>query len=393
MQNFDLFLKTKIYFGKGKEDEIGHILSEYGFKKILIIIGQGSARTTGLLDRIIDHLNEEGIKFQVIEGVRPNPTIEAVRQGVAFAKAYKPDCLLAVGGGSVIDTAKSIACNYYYDDDCFNFNLHIDKPTKALPVGVILTIAAAGSECSNSCVLQDDSLNTKAGFNSELVRPLFAIENPELTYSVSKRQTANGIIDILMHTLERYFCESQGYEFADYIAEALIRSVIDAGYKVFENFTDYEARSTLMLASSFSHNGLTGVGKPFMMPAHQLEHALSGRYPEVSHGEGLAILFPAWAKYYLPYDVDKFNNLAKHVFGIDGPNKEENGRLAIQKLEDFFSYLGSATYLEDLNLPDLDIYQLADLVTRNGTKEIPHHKKPMNRDVVVSIFKIAKERA
>lgn len=392
MINFDFLLPTKIYFGKDKDKEIANILDSFSFKKVVIVIGQSSVKKSGLLDQTIRLLNEHKIKFQIIEGVRPNPTKDIVLQGVALTKAYKPDALLAIGGGSVIDTAKAIAVGHYYEGDPFDFNLHKAEPHKALPIGVILTISAAGSECSNSCVIQDDSINKKAGFNSELIRPVFAIENPELTYNVNNKQTANGIIDIMMHTLERYFCESTDNEFADYLAEGLLKAVIDAGQKAIDNPFDYEARSTLMLASSFSHNGLTGIGKHFSMPVHQLEHALSGRYPEVSHGEGLSILFPAWAKYYITYDLDKFDKLSRNVFNISNTSKEENARIGVAKLESFFSSLGSATYLEDLNLEDLDIEELSSIVTEDGTRVIGHHKKAMDKDVAVAIYNLAKER-
>ena len=200
MIDFDFVSPTKIYFGNNKEELIGQICLQGGYKRVYIVIGQGSVKRNGLLARVTDSLDKEGIKYQILEGVRPNPTIDLCHKGIEEARIFAPNLILAIGGGSVIDTAKNIAAGYFYSGNSFDFNLHIAKPKKALPIGVILTIAASGSETSNSCVIQDDEKQIKMGFNDDIVRPVFAIENPKLTYSVSKVQTAYGIVDIMMHT-------------------------------------------------------------------------------------------------------------------------------------------------------------------------------------------------
>ena len=222
MLDFDLLLPTKIYFGKNKEELVGDILKERNANKVLIIIGRGSVKKSGLLDKVINSLKKNSIDYRLLEGVRANPTKELADQGVALAKEYNPDYLLAIGGGSVMDTSKYIAAGYYYDGDPFDFNKHIAVPKKALPVGVILTISASGSEMSTSCVMQEDKTGLKMGFNSEINRPAFVIENPELTYSVDEKQTAYGITDIIMHTLERYLQPSSENEPADRFAEGLM---------------------------------------------------------------------------------------------------------------------------------------------------------------------------
>lgn len=387
MIDFDLSIKTKIYFGADKEKNIGDILLSYDFHKVLIIIGQSSVRKTGLLSTVISSLEEKGIKYLVIEGVRPNPEIEFVKSGLKACKELNPDLLLAIGGGSVIDTAKCIAANYYYNGDPFDFNAHRAKPEKALPVGVILTISAAGSEMSTSCVIQDDKTKTKSGFNSELVRPLFAIENPKLTYSVNQYQTACGIVDIMMHTLERYLQPSSNNEPADGFAEALLKSVIKAGQKVIRNPEDYEARSVLMLMSSWSHNGLTSMGKVFGMPVHQLEHALSGIYSSIAHGAGLAVLWPAWAKYYVDYDLDKFDQLARNVWNSQIQDKRENALQGIKMMEEFFKYIGMPSRLMDFKVGAIDIDGLVNLLTNNGTRVVAHHTKPIDKEVAREIYK------
>lgn len=386
MIDFDFEIKTKIYFGKGKEQLIGDILKERKAKRVLIIIGQGSVRKSGLLDLVIDKLTANKIDYQIFEGIRPNPTIVEARKGLLIAKEFKPDYLLPIGGGSVIDTAKSIACGYYYDGDQFDFNLLKTKPKKALPIGVILTIAAAGSEMSTSCVIQDDKTGDKRGFNSELNRPVFAIENPELTYSVSPYQTACGIVDIMMHTLERYFQPSSENEPADGFAEALLRSVIKAGQKVMKNPYDYESRAVLMLMSSLSHNGLTNIGKPFLMPVHQLEHGLSGLYPSIAHGAGLAVLWPAWAKYYIKYDEDKFISLAHNVWDSHLIDEHENALTAIKLTEEFFRYLGMPSRLMEFQVGAIDIEALVNKLTANGTRVVAHPVKPLDGEVARIIY-------
>ena len=386
MIDFDLHIKTKLYFGAGKEKLIGDILLEYDLKKVLIVIGQSSVKKSGLLTTVINSLENKGIKYHVLEGVRPNPTIEMVIEGLKVAKEFHPDVVLAIGGGSVIDTAKSIAANYYYDGNPFDFNLHIAKPEKALPVGAILTISAAGSEMSTSCVIQDDKTGVKCGFNSDLIRPLFAIENPELTYSVSKYQTACGIVDIMMHTLERYLQPSSENEPADGFAESLLKSVIKAGQKVVKQPDDYEARAVLMLMSSWSHNGLTNIGKPFGMPVHQLEHALSGMYNTVAHGAGLAVLWPAWSKYYVEFEEDKFDQYARNVWDSHIPNKRQNALKGIELTEQFFKYLGMPSRLMDFKVGAIDIDGLVRLLTNNGTRVVAHRIKPLDGEVARIIY-------
>ena len=367
-------------------DFVGQICAQGGYKRVFIVIGQGSVKRNGLLDTVLASLDKAKIKYCVFEGVRANPTIDLCRKGIERARIYGPSLILAIGGGSVIDTAKNIAVGYYYAGDSFDFNLHKVAPKKALPLGVILTISASGSELSNSCVIQDDEKQIKRGFNSDLVRPIFAIENPKLTYSVSKVQTAYGIVDIMMHTLERYFNESSENEPADGFAEALLRSVIKAAKVIVKNPTDYDARAVLMLMSSLSHNDLTSIGKGKLLFVHQLEHALSGAYPDVAHGAGLAILFPAWAKYYVNYDTDKFNQLAVNVFDLHKNNKLDNGKAAIAELEKLFALLEMPKSLKDLGIRNPDIDNLVNLVTHNGQKVIPHHKKDMDANVVKAIF-------
>lgn len=388
MIDFDFQIKTKIYFGKDKELETGKILKERNAKKVLVVIGQSSVRKSGLLDRVLNTLKENDIDYQILEGVRPNPTVNLCYKGIELAHSYNPDYLLAIGGGSVIDTAKEISVGYYCDGDVFEYNLHTKQPTKALPLGVILTISASGSEMSTSCVIQDDDKLVKQGFNSELVRPEFAIENPELTYSVNKTQTAYGIVDILMHTLERYFQPSSENEPCDGFSETLLKSVIEAGPKAMENPNDYDARAVLMLMSSLSHNGLMNIGKKPGMPVHALEHALSGVYPFVAHGAGLAVLFPKWARYYIPYDIDKFDRFARNVFNLNNEDKLQNAKDGIDKLDEFFTSLDMPKSFADLGINNVDIDKLVKVLTQDGTRVIGHHVKPIDQDVAYTIYKM-----
>ena len=387
MIDFDFQLPTKIYFGKKKESLIGNILKERNAQRVLIVIGRSSVKKSGLLDIVLNSLKENNIVFEILEGVRANPTRELAEKGVSLAKSFKPNYLLAIGGGSVMDTAKFICAGYYYEGSAFDFNMHKAQPIKSLPLGVILTISASGSEMSTSCVIQYDTTGIKMGFNSELNIPAFVIENPELTFSVDEKQTAYGITDIIMHTLERYLQVSSDNEPADGFAEAVIRSTIKAGRKTMQNPNDYESRAVLMLMSSWSHNGLTSIGKPFGMPVHQLEHALSGLYPEVAHGEGLAIIWPSWARYYLPYDVDKFDSLARNVFDSYIENKLENAKKGIELMEEFFISLRIPHKLSELNTKEkISVDALVDRFSNGGTRVVAHHAKPMDQEVARAIF-------
>lgn len=305
---------TKVYFGN-YEEEVGKVIHEYGYKKVLFHFGKHSIYQSGLYQIVIQSLKQYQIDYVELGGVEPNPKIDLVRKGVDLVKTNEVDFILAVGGGSVIDSAKAIACGAKVDFDPWLFSTHEKTPSVSLPIGVILTISAAGSELSNSCVITHPNLKIKNGFNSDIIRPIFAIMNPKLTCSVSKYQTACGIVDIMMHTMERYFVD-ESLTFTDEMAIGLLKSVVHSGKRVMENLNDEEARASLMIASSFSHNGLTGIGKTMYFSVHKLEHILSGTYDYISHGAGLAVLFPAWAKWVYPNLREKFDIFVTEVMQV-----------------------------------------------------------------------------
>lgn len=386
MNSFDLQIKTEVYFGQGREEEIGKILLKHNAKNILIVIGQKSVIRSGLLNKVLKSIESENVTYTILQGVRANPTFEFVKKGVQLVYDNQIDFILAIGGGSVIDTAKCIAVNVYNGGDIKEYNLHLSTPTQALPVGVILTISASGSEMSTSCVIQDDETGIKMGFNSELIRPVFAIENPELTYSVNKEQTAYGVVDILMHTLERYFTRSDEYELADEFALGLLKNVIDVGLIAYNNPEDYNARARLMLAGSLSHNGYTSVGKKYLMPIHQLEHALSGKFVKVAHACGLAILFFGWARVYYQYDLDKFARLGERLFGIKEEDKEKASLKCIDAFREYFDKLGMPSRLSEVGVKEKDIEVLANLVSKEGSRVIEHHSRPLDYETAKEIY-------
>ncbi len=370
MLNFDFYTPTKVFFGKGRQSETGKIIADYGYKKIMLQYGKGSIKQTGLYDEIMLSLKDNGVQVVEMGGVEPNPKIEFIRDAISLAKKEEVELVLAVGGGSVIDAAKYTALGAVSDCDIWEFVTGAQKPKSALPVGCVLTIAAAGSEMSASAVVTDLSLNMKRGFTSELIRPLFAICNPELTYTVSPYQTACGISDIMAHTMERYFTPCEPVDVTDQIAESVLRSVIDAARVVMQNPTDYEARADIMWASSLSHNNLTGCGRINALPVHQLEHALSGEYDRVAHGAGLAVLFPAWAKYVYRHNIPRFAQFARRVWGVVESDDKKAAQAGIDAMAQFFKSIGMPQTLGEFGINADAVDRLTSLCTFGNTRTI-----------------------
>lgn len=373
MNNFVYYAPTKVFFGKGEELKIGQILKEYGFKKVLLHYGKASIKKSGLYDVITGKLKEAGIDFVELGGVEPNPKLSLVLKGVELAKKEKVDLILAVGGGSVLDSSKSISAGAKVDFSPWKFSIGEEKVKDRIPVGAILTISAAGSDMSNSCVITNDETWEKRGFSSDFNRPLFAILDPELTYGVNKWQTACGTVDIMMHTLERYFSNGdENEELTDNLALGLLKAVYDAGKVVMENPTDYDARATLMWANSLSHNGLTGCGKVYFMAVHQLEHEVSGMYDHVSHGAGLAILWPHWALNSYKASPKRFLRLAYEVLGIVPSGDEDKDIVdGILGLQSYFKSLGMPTKLSEVNVTKESLKDLAWNAMFKGKRVLP----------------------
>lgn len=349
---------------------IGELIKSYGFKKVLFVYGGGSIKKIGLYDGIVDSLKSHNISYIEASGVEPNPKVSFVRE--VLAKNYEFDMILAVGGGSVIDTAKSISLSHKTGIDPWKFSKQEVEPTSSVPVGVVLTLAAAGSEMSNSCVITNEETNEKEGFGSEFNRPLFAIMNPEYTYSVSKYQTACGVVDIMMHTLERYISDEKSM-LADEFAIAVLKTVVKNGWVAYNNPTDYEARKQVMLASSFSHNDLTNIGRNWCPRAHLIEHIISGFYDNVTHGAGLAVVWPAYCKYiykdskvapllarlaYELFDVEKSNDLVSDAYK------------GIELMEEFFKSMNMPTRLEELGISKADVEKFSLALTKDKTLTI-----------------------
>lgn len=388
--NFQYYSPTRICFGSGEETSVGSIIKGYGFKRVLMVYGRSSIKKTGLYDVVMTSLQNAGLAVCELGGVEANPKIALIREGVALAKKEKTDIILAVGGGSVIDTAKSIACGAKVDFDPWLFTTHEKAPLSALPIGVILTLSATGSELSNSCVVSDLSVPFKNGFNSDLIRPLFAIESPRLTASVSPFQTGCGVVDILMHTLERYLTDKAPLALADAFAEGLMRCVMAYGPLALREPANEEARANLMLASSFSHNGLTGMGGVMYFTVHKLEHQLSATYDEVAHGAGLSVLFPAWANHVMPRDPKRFASFARRVMAVTLDDDLAAGREGIRRLEAFFKSLPMPTRLPELGITVSreDIERMASRLTNGGTTTVAG-LVPLTMEDIKAIFTAA----
>lgn len=377
MQNFEFYTPTRMIFGKDTHKNVGGIIKEYGFKKILLHYGGGSIKKNGTYDDVVKSLCENGIEYVELGGVEPNPKLRLVKEGALLCKKEGVELVLAVGGGSVIDSAKEIATGALDEDgkDQWDFSVKKRTPEKALPVATILTLSASGSEMSSSAVITNEDGGLKRGYNTNLHRPLFSICNPCLTYSVDKFQTACGIVDICMHTLERYFSNSPETNLTDSIALSLVRSVVEAGKVAIEKPDDYNARADLMWASSLSHNDLTGAGRNVFMTCHQLEHELSGKYDFVAHGAGLAIVFPAWAKYVYKYAPKRFAEYARVVFGVEYAEggEMEAALKGIELTEKFYKEIGMPVRFSDLGIGDEAIDEMTEKCTFMGTRTLPSY--------------------
>lgn len=361
MKNFEYCVPTKIIFGKNTHLSVGETIKNLGYKKVLLHYGGGSIKTTGLYSRICDSLNEARVVYTELGGVEPNPKLSFVKKGIEVCKNDHCDLILAVGGGSVIDSAKAIAVSMFATSDPWNFWLRKTSPTTALPVGVVLTLAASGSETSSSAVITNEDGFWKRGFNSELIRPVFSILDPELTYTVDRYQTGCGITDIMMHTIERYFSDSLQTDLTDRLAEGLLKSVIDSGKIAIDNPENYEARANLMWAGSLSHNDLTGLGRSTFMLCHKIEHELSGMYDSIAHGAGLSVIFPAWAKYVYSTDVERFCQYAQRVWDApqDSNNPYKTAMYGITATEEYFKSIGMPVRLSEFGISDMKIEEMA----------------------------------
>ncbi|MCR4879341.1 MAG: iron-containing alcohol dehydrogenase [Bacilli bacterium] len=391
MDNFIYYTPTKIYFGKGEENKVGKILKSYNPKKILLVYGSGSVIKSGLLAKVEKLLDEEGLKYIEFGGAKPNPELSHAYLGIELGKKEGVDFVLAIGGGSAIDTAKGIANGLANpEDDLWDYHIKKKTPAKTMKKGAILTLSAAGSEMSNSSVLTNTETHVKSGYNSDFNRLDFAICNPELTYTVSPYQTACGAVDIGMHTIERYFALGDDVDITEGIAEAIIKTSIKYGKLSYLNPTDYNARAHMMWASSVSHNGLTDCGRSFLLTVHQLEHALSAIYPHVAHGAGLAALWCSWARYVYKANIDRWCKYAHNVWGIevDPNNKEKAINEAIDKQEAFYKEINMPIGLKELGVKEEDLVSLALKTSQNKTRIIPGYK-PLGYEEVLDIFTLA----
>ncbi len=370
MQNFIYNTPTKVYFGKDTHKNVGQIIKDLGYDKIMLQYGQGSVKKSGLYDQVIYSLKQNDISFVELGGVEPNPKVEFVRNAIKIAKKEKVQMILALGGGSVIDSCKCTALGAKTDYDIWDIMTGKVTPKDVLKTSCILTISAAGSEMSSSAVLTNTELNIKKGVSTEFNRCEFAILNPELTYSVSKYQTSCGIVDMMTHTLERYFTNHAPTDLTDRISESILKSIINAGSILMNDLTNYDARATIMWASSLAHNGLTGCGRENYLAVHQIEHAVSGLYDSVAHGAGLAVIYPAWAKFIYKYNTQRFAQFARRVFDVEEKDDEKASLLGIEKLQDFFKSIEMPTKLSQFNIASKDVEKIALLCTYNKTFKI-----------------------
>lgn len=370
MNNFTYCTPTRYIFGRGAENEAARLAAEAGWKRVLVVYGQGSVVRSGLLGRINDSLSVAGIEFAELSGVEPNPTDPKVREGITLAREFKAEAVLAVGGGSAIDTAKAIALGVPYDGDFWDFYAGKQTPTTALPVGVVLTIPAAGSEGSgNSVITLVDGMRKISLRTDTVLRPRFACLNPELTFTLPPFQTACGIADMMAHILERYFSPTHDVEVTDRVAEGLLKAIMGEAPKVMSHPDDYEARANIMWAGTLAHNGVCGCGRTEDWTSHFLEHEISALYG-VTHGAGLAVVVPAWMTFMLDHKPEKIIQFAHRVMNIDAADPREAALLGIAALRDFFRSLELPVTMAELGIANPDIPLMVTKLHQNKGERI-----------------------
>lgn len=357
MNNFTFHSPTEFVFGKGTEAQVGTLCKKYGATKVLVVYGGQSAKKSGLLDRVIAALSAEGLDTVQLGGVKPNPTDPKVYEGIALARQEKVDFVLAVGGGSVIDTAKAICVGVPFDGDFWQFYIGKARAQQALPVAVVLTIPAAGSEGSGNSVITREETLQKLGIRyPELLRPRFSVMNPELTFTLPEWQTASGIADMMAHILERYLSNSEDVMVGDRLCEGALMAIIDSAPRVMSKADDYGARANIMWAGMIAHNDTCSCGREEDWSCHAMEHELSALY-DVTHGAGLAVMFPAFLQYMASHNPHKVAQLGERVFGVNQGTQQERALEAAKRLRSFFSdVLRLPVTLADLGIknPDYD---------------------------------------
>lgn len=389
MNNFTFQNETKIIFGTSTEENVGVETKKYA-DKVLLHYGGGSVKKTGLYDRVIKSLTDQNIQIFELGGVMPNPRLSLVNKGIEICKSEDIGFILAVGGGSVIDSAKAIGIGACYDGDVWDFYDFKNSPEKMLSLGVVLTIPAAGSESSNGSVITNEEKKLKRSCDATFMRPDFAILNPELTFTLPEYQTACGISDMFAHTLERYFTQTKNVELTDRLCEAVMKTIISQGRKLMENPDDYSARAEIMWSGTVAHNNITDTGRQTDWASHDIEHEISAMN-DIAHGAGLSIVFPAWMKYVYKENMSMFVQFAARVFNIDPDfdNPELTVLKGIKALESFYKELNLPIRLSDVGFDESLIPEMARKATLNDSKTVGNFKK-LNQADIVSIFNLAR---
>ncbi|MFP4698667.1 MAG: iron-containing alcohol dehydrogenase [Eubacteriales bacterium] len=367
MLNFEFNNPTKIVFGKDTELKVSDLVKDYSGKKVLLHYGGGSIKKIGLYEKVIKALKEADIDFVELGGVQPNPRLKLIHEGIKICKEENVDFILAVGGGSVIDSAKGIAVGAYYDGDVWDYYTRKAEIENALPIGVILTIPAAGSESSPASVVTREEGLLKRDIGTPLIIPKFAILNPELTFTLPPYQTSAGATDIMAHIMERYFTNVTNVGFTDKLCEATLKTIIENVPRVLEKPDDYNARAEIMWAGTIAHNGLLDTGRIGDWASHPIEHEISGIY-DVAHGAGLAVVFPAWMKYVYKHNIDRFVQFAVKVWNVEyhPEHKEDIALEGIRRIEAFFTRIGMPTRLSQMDIDDTRFEEMAKKATENG---------------------------
>ncbi|MGM0366288.1 MAG: iron-containing alcohol dehydrogenase [Actinomycetota bacterium] len=387
MENFEFSMPTRIIFGKDTEKRIGSEIKKHS-KKVLFHYGGGSIKKFGLYDKVIKSLRENDIEFVELGGVEPNPRLGLVKEGIKLCRENGIDFILGVGGGSVLDSAKAIAIGVPYGGDVWDF--YIDKAdiNEALPVGAVLTIPAAGSEASNGSVITNERGNYKRPASDELLRPKFAVMNPEVTYSLPPYQTACGASDIIAHVFERYFTTTKNVDLTDRLSESVIKTMVKYTPVALREPKNYAARAEIMWTGTLAHNDLLSTGRADDWGSHMIEHEISAIY-DIAHGAGLSIVFPAWMKYVYRKDVERFVQFASRVWNVEPDlyNMEATALEGIKRLEQFYRQIKLPVRLSDVNIGDKHFRRMAEKCLEFG--EVGSFLKLTEEDVI-NILKLAK---